>query len=69
MKKRSAAKKVVIKRSLVHKLMDKKHRPVHGFALGALMILFQSIWGILALAGGILMVLSALAFITGKMKK
>lgn len=67
--RKSKARRQGASRSVVSGWLDKKHRPVHGFALGALMVLFQSVWGVLALVGGVLMVISALAFVTGKMKK
>ncbi|MBI3485778.1 hypothetical protein HY025_02425 [Candidatus Daviesbacteria bacterium] len=57
------------KRSFLSEALDKKHRPLHGLALGSVMVLLHSVWAILALFGSVLMILSALAFVFGKSKK
>ncbi len=69
--RRSVTKKSVARRSssnttFLDSIMNKRHRPWHGLALGGLMFLFQSVWGLLALLGGGLMVISALALVLRK---
>lgn len=69
--KRKAARRSVARRSssnatFLESIMNKKHRPWHGLALGGLMFLFQSVWGLLALLGGGLMIISALALVLRK---
>lgn len=77
MKKKKAVKRKAARRSVsrsssktsfLDKLMSKKHRPWHGLAIGGLMFIFQSVWGLLALLGAGLMIISALALVLGRKK-
>lgn len=67
-RKKAAHRLVSRKSSLWGGLLDKKHRPVHGFALGGLMVLLHSFWGILALLGSGLMIISAIAYLVARSK-
>ncbi len=48
--------------SFLSGIMDKKNRPLHGVTLGSVLVLLHSVWGILALVGGALIALSAVAY-------
>ncbi len=65
MKKKAARSKVQRrpqKRTLLQQLLDKKHRPFHGVAVGTILVLLKEVLAVLAVAGLGLIVLSTLAF-------
>ncbi len=55
--------------SLLRRFLHKKNRPLHGVTLGSIMVLLNSFWGVLALAGWALIALSAFAYFKGKKAK
>ena len=50
-------------KSVLHQLLDKKHRPAHGAAVGLILVMLRGVMEVLALVGVGLLILSAIAYL------